>query len=308
MTNKITVQDIEQITEFKLSDYCKNMINNLDLSYQELTQSERDQIILNIINVLFEDDLVKVGKHRFETWEKGWFENLELLKQGLDPSTLIPKYFGKYNIARWKGDFVRGNSKHLDYYQIITLVDAYLHEYVGAKYDNLFEFGCGPAYHLLRFSNFNPNISLIGLDWTKSSQNIIQEVNKLGINNKITGFNFDFYNPDYKINIPDNSAVFTVNALEQVGENYKEFIDFLLDKKPDLCINFEPIPELLDKESLIDQLCILYSKKRNYLKGYLSYLEQLEQENKIEIILKKRLHCGSLFLEGYPVIIWKVKK
>jgi hypothetical protein len=161
---------------------------------------------------------------------------------------------------------------------------------------------------LLRFGNFNPNTNLIGLDWTKSSQDIIQEINKLGINNKITGHNFDFYNPDYTINIPDSSAVFTVNALEQVGENYKEFIDFLLDKKPDLCINFEPIPELLDKESLVDQLCVLYSKKRNYLKGYLSYLEQLEQENKIEIILKKRLYCGSLFLEGYPVIIWKIKK
>jgi hypothetical protein len=306
--NKITVQDIEQITEFKLSDECQNMINNLNMSYCELTQSERDQVILDIIKILFEDNLVKVGKHRFETWEKGWFENLELLKQGLDPATLIPKYFGKYNIVRWKGNFIKGNSQYLDYYQIITLVDAYLHEYVGTKFDNLFEFGCGPAYHLLRFGNFNPNINLVGLDWTKSSQNIIQEINNLGINTKITGHNFDFYNPDYTIDIPDNSAMFTVNALEQVGKNYEEFINFILDKKPDLCINFEPIPELLDKTNLIDQLCILYSEKRNYLQGYLDYLEQLEKENKIEIILKKRLYSGSLYLEGYPVIIWKPKK
>jgi hypothetical protein len=53
----------------------------------------------------------------------------------------------------------------------------------------------------------------------------------------------------------------------------------------------------------------MYSEKRNYLKGYLSYLEQLEQENKIEIILKKRLIWRFIvYLEGYPVIIWKVKK
>jgi len=308
VTNKITVQDIEQITEFKLSDYCKNMIDNLDLSYQELTQSERDQVILNIINVLFEDDLVKVGKHRFETWEKGWFENLKLLKQGLDPSTLIPKYFGKYNIARWKGDFVRGNSKHLDYYQIITLVDAYLHEYVGAKYDNLFEFGCGPSYHLLRFSEFNPNINLIGLDWTLASQNIIKEINTLGINDKIKGYNFNFYEPNYQIEIPESSAIFTVNALEQVGENYKDFINFLINKKPDLCLNFEPMPEILDKNSLVDQLCVMYSEKRNYLKGYLPYLQQLEQEGKIEIIDIKRLYGGSLYIEGSNVVIWKPKK
>jgi phage tail sheath protein FI len=50
VTNKITVQDIEQITEFKLSDYCKNMIDNLDLSYQELTQSERDTLYEGKVN------------------------------------------------------------------------------------------------------------------------------------------------------------------------------------------------------------------------------------------------------------------
>ena len=65
---------------------------------------------------------------------------------------------------------------------------------------------------------------------------------------------------------------------------------------------------ILDENNLVDQLCVLYTKKRNYLKGYLSYLEQLEQEGKIEIILKKRLFGGSLYLEGYPTVIWKVKK
>jgi hypothetical protein len=52
----------------------------------------------------------------------------------------------------------------------------------------------------------------------------------------------------------------------------------------------------------------MYAEKRNYLQGYLSYLEQLEKEEKIEIILKKRLYGGSLYLEGYPVVIWKIKK
>ena len=183
-----------------------------------------------------------------------------------------------------------------------------MHEYVGTKYDNLLEFGCGPSYHLLRFGNFNKNINLIGLDWAEVSQNIIKEINNLAINSKIKGYNFDFFNPDYAIDIPDNSAVFTCNALEQIGENYKEFIDYLLVKKPALCINFEPMVEFLDEDNLVDQLCVLYTKKRNYLKGYLSYLEQLEKEGKIEIILKKRLQIGSLYIEGNPVIIWKIKK
>jgi hypothetical protein len=304
---KITVNDIESITNFEISDECKKMIDDFNLEYQELNQQERDEIILGIINHL-NIKLEAAGKHRLEQWEKGWYENFELLKKGNSVNDLVPKYFGKSNIARWKGDFIKSDIKNFDYKQLLILMDAYLHQYVGNNYDNLFEFGCGPAYHLLRFGNFNRNINLMGLDWTKASQNIIKEINSLEINTKIKGHNFDFFNPDYNLEIPENSAIFTCSALEQIGENYKEFVNFLLAKKPDLCINFEPCSELLDENSLVDKLCILYSEKRNYLKGYLSYLEQLEQEGKIEIILKKRLFGGGIYLEGYPVIIWKVNK
>lgn len=304
--NKINYKDIEEIVGFPISNNCKSLIDNLDTEFIYLSQQERDDVILSIITHI-NLDLEKAGQHRLTKWENGWYENFELLKNGQNVNNLVPKYFGKYNLARWKGDFVKAKNQYFDYYQIIILVDAILHEYIGDKYDNLFEFGCGPAYHLLRFGEFNKNINLVGLDWTKASQSIIQEINDLGINNKIKGYNFDFFNPDYNIDIPENSAMFTCNALEQIGENYKKFIDFLLCKKPNLCINFEPIPELLSN-SLVDQLSIMYSEKRNYLKGYLVYLEQLEKENKIEIILKKRLYAGSLYLEGYPVIIWKPKK
>jgi hypothetical protein len=305
--NKITVEDIESIVGFELSSYCKSLVNKLDLTYETLSQEKRDQAVIKMINTLNED-LEVAGKHRLEKWENGWDENLDLLVNKKDIDTLVPKYFGKYDVARWKGNFIKNNSKHFDYHQLIVLVDSILHEYVGTKYNNLFEFGCGPAYHLLRFSNFNPNINLVGLDWTVASQNIIKKINELGINNKISGYNFNFFEPNYQINIPESSAIFTCNALEQVGENYKEFINFILDKKPDLCINFEPMPEFLDKDNLIDYLCILYMEKRKYLKGYLSYLQQLEKENKIEILLTKRLPGGSYFIEGYPVVIWKPKK
>ena len=304
---KITIEDIESITNFKISNECKQMINDFNLEYQQLNQQERDNIILNIINHL-NIKLEPAGQHRLEQWEKGWYENLELLKNGSSVNDLVPKYFGKHNIARWKGEFIKSDIKNFDYKQLIILIDAYLHQYVGTKYNNLFEFGCGPAYHLLRFSNFNKDINLIGLDWTRTSQNIIEEINTLKINTKIKGYNFDFFNPNYDLEIPESSVIFTCNALEQIGENYKEFIDFLLTKKPDLCLNFEPCSELLNENSLVDKLCILYSEKRKYLNGYLSYLEQLEQEGKIKIIIKQRLYGGSLYLEGYPVIIWKIKK
>ena len=206
-----------------------------------------------------------------------------------------------------KGDLIKCETEYFDYKLHIILVDAILHQYVGNDYSNLYEFGCGPAYHLLRFGNFNTDINLIGLDWAIASQNIIKEINELGINNKITGHNFDYFNPDYSIDIASNSAIFTCASLEQIGENYKEFVDYILAKQPDLCIHFEPEARILDENNLVDKLSILYFNKRKYLKGYLSYLESLQDEGKIEI-KTQRLYGGSYFIEGYPAIIWKIKK
>lgn len=303
---KITVQDIEQAVGFEVSDSCKILINKFDLTYRELTKQERDSIILNIINVLH-DDIEYAGKHRLEKWENGWYENLELLKQEKNVDSLTPKYFNKYDVARWKGDLIKCETEYFDYKLHIILVDAILHKHVGTNYSNLYEFGCGPAYHLLRFGNFNPNINLIGLDWAKASQNIIKEINKLKINNKITGYNFDYFKPDYNIDIAPNSAIFTCASLEQIGDNYKGFIDYLFTKQPELCVHFEPEADLLDKNSLVDKLSIMYFNKRKYLNGLLSYLYQLQDEGKIEVY-HQRLWGGSYFIEGYPAIIWKIKK
>jgi hypothetical protein len=306
MVKKITVQDIEEVVGFEVSDNVKALISDFDLTYSELTQSERDSVILDIINTL-NDDIEYVGKHRLEKWENGWYENLELLKQNKDASSLVPKYFNKYKVARWKGDLVKCETEYFDYKLHIILVDAILHRFVDTDYSNLYEFGCGPAYHLLRFGKFNPEANLIGLDWATASQDIIKEINDLGINNKITGHNFDYFKPDYNIDIAPNSAIFTCASLEQIGENYKEFVDYILAKQPDLCIHFEPEAKMLNEDSLVDKLSILYFNKRKYLKGYLSYLESLQAEGKIEIHTQ-RLYGGSYFIEGYPAIIWKIKK
>lgn len=302
---KITVQDVENIVGFQISENCKKMILEFDLQYEYLEKNERDNIILKILNGLNSSFFDASGSHRLEKWENGWKENLDLLKSGASTKDLVPKYFGKYDIVRWNRDFVKTNNKYFDYYQSIILLDAILHHYVGTGYQNLFEFGCGPAYHLLRFSEFNKDINLLGLDWTRSSQEIIQQIQELEINQKISGKNFNFFSPDYEIEIPENSAIFTSSALEQVGENYKDFVDFLLRKKPELCINFEPLEEFLDQSNLIDYLCIQYSKKRNYLSGYLTHLENLEKLGRIEILYKRRFYSGSLYLEGQSAVVWR---
>ena len=121
----ITHNDIEEIVGFPISDACKNLINKLDLTFEPLTPQERDAALLDIVRCL-NVNLEKTGQHRLEKWEKGWYENFELFKNGSSIDSLVPKYFGKYNIARWKGELVYGNTKYFDYYQLIVLIDAIL--------------------------------------------------------------------------------------------------------------------------------------------------------------------------------------
>ena len=102
-----SVEELEEVVGFKISDQNKKLVNDFNLEYNELTQEERDEVILNAINILNDDKLEYAGKHRLIKWENGWNENLELLKENKNPNVLIPKYFNKYNIARWRGKYVK---------------------------------------------------------------------------------------------------------------------------------------------------------------------------------------------------------
>jgi hypothetical protein len=142
------------------------------------------------------------------------------------------------------------------------------------------------------------------LDWATSSQKILNSIAERGIEPKLQGRHFDFYNPDKKLKIIPNSALYTVAALEQIGDSYELFIQFVLDRKPAIVVHFEPIDELMDPDNLHDQLSVMYSRKRNYLKGFLPRLEELEREGRLTILRKQRVESGSFFIEGHSLIVW----
>ena len=298
---KITYKNFEEILGFELGEKLKQTITEYSLEYRELTTLERDNYILHVIT----GDITKAGDHRIMEWENGWGENLNKFIKTKNIDDLIPRYHGKNRIVRWMGDVVMPITENFDYKIHICFVDAILQHYL-KNVDNVFEFGCGPAYHLIRLKEFNKCLNLNGSDWTKSSQDIIKEINKV-LDTNINGFNLNFFTPNNSIDIPKSSGIYTVAALEQVGDNFKEFVNFLIEKKPKICIHMEPIDELLNDDKLIDSLSIKYFRKRNYLDKFLPYLEELEKNNKIEIIVKQKTYSGSYFIEGHSLIVWKIK-
>lgn len=302
---RLQLNEFQEIFGEELSPYIKNCINEYQFEYEEFSEAERNELLLLIVKTLLDPNITKSGEHRISEWEHGWGENLtEINKENGDESSIIPKYFSKYNAIRWRGRFIKPISSKFEYRSLRIILD-WLFDKYARDCDAIYEFGCGPAHHLLRAREVNKNAKLWGLDWAKSSQRIIDKIRTSGMDSNIFGHNFDYFNPDLKFNLDQNSIVFTVASLEQIGNRWDKFINYLIDQKPKVCFHVEPIGEMLDEDVLLDYLSIQYFKKRNYLDGLLDGLRKFEEEGKVNILDIKRSHIGSLFIEGYSIVIWE---
>jgi SAM-dependent methyltransferase len=296
---KLNKDDFKCCFEANLSSYVQNKIKEYAFVHKELNYEEQRTWVWHIFHVLSQD-LKQAGESRQEEWNKGWADNLT-------SNTPLPKYFGKYNILRWKQSFVQPISENYEVNMLHLIVDWLADKYMRDT-DSVYEFGCGTGHNLQHIRMVNKNAILVGLDWADSSQEIIRNQSHEKDDGKLLARHFDFFNPDYDIDIWDNAVICTIASLEQIGKRYDKFLDYLLYYNPKLCIHVEPIEELLDNDNFADRLSIEYFKKRNYLSGFLTRLRQLESEGRIEIIRVQRTYIGSLFIEGYSVVVWKPKQ
>ena len=113
------------------------------------------------------------------------------------------------------------------------------------------------------------------------------------------------FSPDPKVHFKPRSAVLTFSAFEQMGTEFGPMLKFLLEKKPSLVLQAEPLHELFDSRNPVDLLAIRFAEKRNYLRGYLPALQKLEREGKIKIEKVQRIEFGSLFLDGFSYCVWR---
>ena len=175
------------------------------------------------------------------------------------------------------------------------------------NFKKIIEFGCGTAKNLYLINKLSDNHELIGTDWALPSIQIINEINK-SQNSSIQGFQFNMMNLDGLQNIPNlnQSAVFTYASLEQLGENWHAFINVLIKKKSRIIVHIEPIEEFYSNSNIFDITALLYHRQRNYLSGYFTYLQKLENEEKIQIQFSQRMYLGSEKHEGYSLLVWTI--
>ena len=274
----------------------------LDLSYNFLSKEEFESSILRVLQVL-DADLSKAGPHRLNDWEKGWGENLKKFNESEHREATLPGYFEKSKIIRWKQKWIKPEDASLEQKLLSCLVDCLTLKF-GSYAESIYEFGCGTGHHLFRLRELFPKQKLVGLDWAKSSQELITKYANSKKDLQLHGENFDFFNPNLDLVIEKNSLFLTVASLEQTFDDYIKFVDFILKLKPMLVINVEPMAEFLDPGNLLDLLSLKYFTKRNYLNNYFNYLKLLEEKGKISILDSRRTYLGSFFIDGYSIVVW----
>lgn len=304
---KLTYRDFEGLWNTSLTSAAIKEIALMEYEYEPIVSAEENALLDEIREEISQNKFVKAGQSREASWEKGWDENLQDFKESHDSGDLIPKYFGKSPINRFGQHLIRATSKDFDL-NMLRAIEARVFAEFLSNQRNVYEFGCGTGHNLLFLRKMNSECRIVGLDWATSSQEILLLLSKTLLDEKISGKKFDYFSPDSSFKLEPLSAVFTVASLEQIGNGYGPFIDYLLENQPSIVVHIEPFRDLLDEKNPVDLTSIEYMKQRNYIDGYCEAIFELRRNNKAKVHLFERTFIGSKYVDGYTILVWSPSK
>jgi len=122
MLKHIKLNEIEKLWQFQASSKFASDFQALDLSYSELPKAANNEAVLRVLKAL-DSELIQVGAHRSDDWEKGWLENYEVYKQTKNLIDVIPKYFNKIPLIRWKQEWIQPHSANMEYDMLGLIVN-----------------------------------------------------------------------------------------------------------------------------------------------------------------------------------------
>lgn len=269
--------------------YLANTLINLEditTDYSFLNQEETNLVISHVKKHILE---VKY-KPSLEQWNSAWDD----LSKCDAPKYFSPRFMIEdYGIYRYNQKYIKSKYFNLEgkfHDQLLkNIQDKWL-----SDIDCVVEFGCGTGHNLQKIRNRNNAIKIYGSDWTSSSQKILSRYG-------IPSWNFDMRICDKKIPKEilecENICFLTIGSMEQLGENWERFLDFMLNFKPKRSIHIEPIIEFYDINNEIDYLAYQYHKKRGYLNGFFNKIINFKQ-----LKFYQRIPFGNIYNEGYNVV------
>jgi len=243
------------------------------------------------------------GPERHADWENGWGDLRARYAASGDLADLEPHYFRKPSqVMRVRGRYVRPRDPRFEA-SFVRILQTWLAERWLAGDGPIFEFGCGPGHNVVAFAQLLPGREVVGLDWARPSQEILAAVAaRTGL--PVRGRRVDLFAPDPDLVLPGGAIAVTIGAMEQLGDRFDAFLDFLLAQRPRLCVHLEPLHELYDRTLPFDDVAARYAERRGYLRGYLPRLEALARAGRVELLCVRR-HLGSEFHDGWGSLVWR---
>lgn len=306
--SEVTLEDFAQsfgTTSDDVRKKCSDIINKVDFTYSVIEGAERDTLILNILKRIDMDQQIIGAPERKKVWNKGWEENLnEFISSNYDLNKLVPKFIRYGQPVRFNRQYIQPSDPAFELHYFIVFREWLFKTYF-ASISHIYEFGCGTGFNLVALAQLYPDKNLFGLDFVPSSVDL---VNKIADHYKynLRGHLFDMISPDPSFTLEKGSAILTIGAVEQLASKFEAFVKYLMEQPVSLCVHVEPAIELYDENNLVDYLAIKFQGKRGYTRNFLPYLKSLKENRKVEILKVKRLFFGSLFLEGYNCIVWRI--
>ncbi len=304
---KFTINDFAiLLNERELSKEVVSTFRNEEpLLYRNLNITEVNEVLESIKNKISNPETNSAGPEFKGNWEANWRENLDKFEPKKNDSFLIPNFIHNVSVLRFRGNYIMPITPNFEM-RVVRILRTFLFEKFFANIDSLYEFGAGTGFNLVQFGEMFPDKKLFGYDWTDSSVKLISLAGK-SKNLKIHSDKFDMFRPDFGLNIDRNSGLLTVGALEQLGTNWIEFLEFMLSKKFSIYMHIETNYEKSKKETDdFNMIASAYIERRNWLRGYFAKLEELETQGAIEIIFNKTI-IGSKFHDSWNVTVWKLK-
>ncbi len=307
MEKTLKINSAELLQQLKCDDpvlgtSIDRMLKDVNTHYRSATQKDVSLYREQIHQRINASGARRDKDENYSVWERGWRENLQTLKVKFSEDGLKPKYFRYSKFFRYNQSIIVPKNQNLEHELFYVVRDhlfrKYFHEFTSA-----YELGSGSCQNVYALSQIYPEMKIVASDWTTASAEIAGIVNQY-VNADVTGIQFDMLNPPHDFDIDPHSIVFSIHALEQLNTGHEKLIHYLLEKKPALVLNYEPIVELYNPSNLYDRLALQYSKARGYLSGYLTKLRQLESQGRLEIVAQYRPYIGGIYHEA-SLIVWK---
>lgn len=266
-----------------------------------VTSSELSIIESNLKNLI--EKFTNTRSRNIQKWEIGWKENLiEVINSKDFERALIPKYLTKSKYLRVNGKYYKApqvNDLPLIHHHVIASL---LGKLPKIDFDKIVELGAGSCNNAKLINNLFPSTPLLLTDWSSESISIANHLNTI-ISNKISGAFYDFFALDNAVDL-SNCLVITVHSLEQIGSDMS-VLERILEKKPKLILNIEPIIEDYNTTSEAGSLMIELHNRREYFTGFPSWLSAKAQSNKLRILQSGKVRVGTEISEPYSFYIWE---